>query len=173
MTKLTNADYHAIADELGTGRPLDFTYFDSRFYIYDETPVVAKERPRLGKGGRMYTPPDTVKFEKRVKNWARKLDMPKVYYPIRVSIVILDPCDDMHLIAHSYAGLVYNHKNDIDNCAKAILDGLNKVAFDDDKQITQLNVSRRYEAEPGFELSISRNGLSKNEYVNFLKFVRS
>lgn len=36
------------------------------------------------------------------------------------------------------------HKADIDNIAKIILDGLNKVAYNDDAQVTKMNISKNY-----------------------------
>ena len=39
-------------------------------------------------------------------------------------------------------------KPDIDNILKAVMDGLNKVAYADDKQITCASVSKSYDDEP-------------------------
>ena len=38
-------------------------------------------------------------------------------------------------------------KPDIDNIAKIILDALNKLAFNDDNQITKLNIEKIYSEE--------------------------
>jgi Holliday junction resolvase RusA-like endonuclease len=35
-------------------------------------------------------------------------------------------------------------KEDIDNCAKAILDALNEIAYLDDKQIVELHIKKEY-----------------------------
>ncbi len=40
--------------------------------------------------------------------------------------------------------LMYTGKKDIDNIAKSILDGLNGVAYIDDKQVVQLTISKKY-----------------------------
>lgn len=45
-------------------------------------------------------------------------------------------------------------KPDIDNCIKSILDGLNKVAFDDDKQIVRIVASKWYSETPRVEVEI-------------------
>ena len=47
-------------------------------------------------------------------------------------------------------------KPDLDNCIKSILDGLNKVAFKDDSQITSLYCQKRYDLEPRVEITIKR-----------------
>jgi Holliday junction resolvase RusA-like endonuclease len=44
-------------------------------------------------------------------------------------------------------------KPDIDNIAKIILDGLNGIAWDDDKQIVELLVGKRY-GEPSVIVAI-------------------
>ena len=45
-------------------------------------------------------------------------------------------------------------KPDIDNIAKSILDGLNGIAYDDDKQIVQLLVYKYYGVYPRVEVTI-------------------
>jgi Holliday junction resolvase RusA-like endonuclease len=39
-------------------------------------------------------------------------------------------------------------KPDADNIAKIILDALNEVAWDDDAQVVQLSVCKRYDTDP-------------------------
>jgi Holliday junction resolvase RusA-like endonuclease len=39
-------------------------------------------------------------------------------------------------------------KPDADNCGKAVLDGLNGVAFEDDAQVVTLYITKKYSAEP-------------------------
>lgn len=48
----------------------------------------------------------------------------------------------------------YTKKPDLDNLAKAILDGLNGIAFKDDSQIVRLNLSKEYGREDGIWVSI-------------------
>lgn len=45
-------------------------------------------------------------------------------------------------------------KPDTDNISKIILDSLNKVAFDDDKQITDLHIHKYYSYDPRVEVTI-------------------
>ena len=46
----------------------------------------------------------------------------------------------------------YNHKPDLDNLAKIILDSLNGIAFDDDKQVVKLEVEKYYSDRPRAEI---------------------
>ena len=46
-------------------------------------------------------------------------------------------------------------KPDADNIAKIILDSLNKVAWDDDAQVTELTIQKHYSAEPCVIVEIS------------------
>lgn len=48
----------------------------------------------------------------------------------------------------------YLKKPDLDNLAKAVLDGLNGIAFKDDAQIVRLNVSKEYGREDRIFISI-------------------
>jgi Holliday junction resolvase RusA-like endonuclease len=45
-------------------------------------------------------------------------------------------------------------KPDVDNCAKSILDALNKVAYNDDKQIVSLTVTKEYDLQDSVMVSI-------------------
>lgn len=49
-------------------------------------------------------------------------------------------------------------KPDIDNLFKAILDGLNGIAFHDDNQITDATLKKRYSLNPRIEIEITEVG---------------
>ena len=50
---------------------------------------------------------------------------------------------------------MYAHKPDTDNIAKIILDSLNGIAYDDDRQITELHVTKHYSKEPRVEVELT------------------
>ncbi len=130
--------------------------------------VKAKERPRSGKGGRMYTPAATRKFEGDVRRWAKEnWDRKPLAYPIRVDLMIHEFSDIPELVLHSLWGLVYNQKGDVDNLGKSILDGMNGVVYKDDKQIVDLRITRKWATYDGFDVIIERAGLTPLEYRNF------
>lgn len=45
-------------------------------------------------------------------------------------------------------------KKDVDNIAKIVMDGLNKVAYKDDKQVIKLIVTKQYSDEPRVEVFV-------------------
>jgi Holliday junction resolvase RusA-like endonuclease len=146
-------------------------FVDNGLFSFEYSGAVkAKERPRSGKGGRMYTPTETRKFEKAVADWGKDVwDGPPLRYPIRVRLMVNEFTDDQRLVSLSRLGLVYNQKGDVDNLGKSILDGLNGVMYKDDKQIVDLQIRRQYSDEAGFKLEIARAGLTPLEYSNFIK----
>ena len=95
---------------------------------------VPKSRPRLGRGGRVFTPARTVAFERRVSICAANADIDILTGPVSVRIFISLPLTKS---GHERKG-----RGDIDNYAKSVLDGLNKIAFIDDNQVKILYCER-------------------------------
>jgi Holliday junction resolvase RusA-like endonuclease len=112
---------------------------------------MGKQRPKFGKGF-TYTPEKTVSYENYVKELfiiqgekmqegALKADI-TAYFEIPKSKskkdkelkkkAIIRPCS----------------KPDTDNIGKIILDSLNGIAYQDDKQIVELRVRKYYSEEP-------------------------
>lgn len=132
--------------------------------------IKAKERPRMTKTGRVYTAKETRQFEASVAAWARKLKVPKLRYPIAVTLRMYENSPLPLTVELSRVGLTYNEQGDIDNLAKAILDGMNRIMYKDDKQIAKLSLERAFTSgRGGFEVTLSRYGLSAIEYANFVK----
>ena len=88
-----------------------------------------KQRPRKGKHGNMYTPRETQEYERKVAWYALKAMQGKVKITGPVGVEIR---------------LYFKGKRvaDIDNCAKAIMDGMVGVIFNDDRQVRELRISR-------------------------------
>lgn len=100
-------------------------------------PPIAKQRPRLGKGGHVYTPTKTKVYEEICR-----LSYGNRYYfeTENISIKIMFKFE----VPKSYSkkkkqdaleGKIRPSKADIDNYIKSVLDGLNKVAYKDDRAI--------------------------------------
>lgn len=86
-----------------------------------------KGRPRLGRGGNTYTPTNTKTWEELVAwTFAKAHGTPKLEGPVRVTMWF-----------HQRLG-------DIDNLAKAILDGLNGVAYKDDSQVVDIRARKEW-----------------------------
>src|SRR5215472_4393003 len=99
----------------------------------------AKERPRLGRHGNVYTPKNTARYEKALA-WQAKVDMLRVGWPskmigpIRITATASFRISkkNMHLL-----GKTWPARLDVDNFGKAVLDALNGVVYDDDCQVVE------------------------------------
>lgn len=136
--------------------------------------VYSKGRPRMSNKGHVFTPANTRKFEKAVRTWARNWSTSVAYCPISVQITLFDKLPKaMTALQKSMAEcrLLYSQVGDVDNRAKSILDGCNGVLYQDDSQISSLNVERYYFKHEGFALQIYRSGLSTNEIHNLTRLL--
>ena len=118
--------------------------------IIIEGKIKGKARPRFNtRTGHAITPKDTVQYENWVKMCYREQQATKYLEgPLRALIVAY------YKIPKSYTkkrveairrGEEYpTKKPDLDNIAKIVLDSLNKIAYDDDAQIVELTVLKRY-----------------------------
>lgn len=107
----------------------------------------SKQRPRFSRG-RVYTPSNTLKFENEVKNAYKKSGEKLFEGAIKINGI------SYFAIPKSYSNkdrkrikdrnLLVTKKPDIDNLMKAVLDGLNGVAYKDDSQIVEINWKKEY-----------------------------
>ena len=116
-----------------------------------EGEIIGKGRPRVNTyTGHTYTPTKTKDYEEYVKQ-NFKIKYPN-FEPIknRVSVKIIAYFKIPQNTTKKNEELMYEgiisptKKPDIDNIVKIILDGLNKMAFADDNQITKLEVEKKY-----------------------------
>ena len=112
-------------------------------------PPVGKGRPRLGRGGHVYTPAKTAAYEKKVRVLALaalggRCSLAKG--PVGVTIVLQVPWPQRvpKRLREAYRdeGCFFVGRPDLDNCAKAILDAMNGVIYLDDAQVSQLQIQR-------------------------------
>ena len=97
----------------------------------------AKQRPRATRQGRMHTPKETVSFERTVGTIAKPLFPEPIKGPVRVTIIATFEPAKSWSKKKTQERLNQPHiqKPDSDNIAKAVLDGLNRIAFADDSQV--------------------------------------
>ncbi len=116
--------------------------------------IKGKARPRLNTyTGNIYTDSNTKNYENLIKQYF-KVKYPR-YVPfenrVKVKIIIYlkipqnTTKKNRKLIEEGI--LSPTKKPDIDNVVKIVLDALNKMAFNDDNQITQLEVEKTYSEE--------------------------
>lgn len=100
---------------------------------------VAKGRPRFTKQGRAYTPAKTKEFEQRIQKMAReqyKNGPLKDAVSVTVVFIIKRPKS----VKREYPIT----RPDIDNYFKSLCDALNGIAFVDDSQVIEVNMSKKY-----------------------------
>ena len=112
-----------------------------------EGKIKGKARPRFF-NGHAITPKDTVNYENWVRLCYQQQDGRMLEGPVRVAITAY------YKIPKSYSKKRIQaireereypcKKVDCDNIAKIILDSLNKIAYEDDKQVTELTVLKRW-----------------------------
>ncbi len=96
-----------------------------------------KSRPRFSKG-RVYTAPETVEYQEKVAAAYRGPNFGTD--PIGIDIQLSDL--GAIVIVRSTMRSDSKLRGDLDNYAKAILDALEGIAFDNDRQLVELRVSK-------------------------------
>jgi len=104
----------------------------------------AKQRPRATRQGRVYTPKETVSFERTVGQIALPHFPEPLTGPVRVQIIasFLPPKSWSKRKTAAHIHRPHTQRPDLDNCAKAILDGLNRIAWADDGQVAVITVEK-------------------------------
>jgi Holliday junction resolvase RusA-like endonuclease len=135
--------------------------------IYFEVPgePFAKQRPRAVRRGRfvtIYTPNETKLYEKKVLSYFNRSyrgvqlegDL-SVYIEGVFGIPKSTPKSKISAMENNE--IPHNKKPDCDNMAKICLDALNTVAYQDDSQISTLNINKRFGKEPKIKIFIKEN----------------
>jgi len=109
-----------------------------------------KQRPVFStRGGnvRIYTPKSTSIFENLVKMKAEEQFKHPLDGSISLAIRFYLPRPQRLIWKRKPMPEIYSDKRpDIDNLAKAVIDGLNGVAFKDDGQIADLHITKKFHA---------------------------
>ena len=112
-----------------------------------------KQRPRMTRGGHVYTPTETRLAEAKVAKLAREAmghRMPMSGAVALNIIVLTEPPKSAGKAEREQmlTGLKYpTKKPDLDNIIKLISDAMNGIVYLDDKQIIFLSVLKQYAAE--------------------------
>ena len=118
-----------------------------------KTVPIAKGRPRFSRHA--YTPPKTEEYEKLIaSSWdGGMVDGKHLMATMRFGMPIPKSWSkDRQRLS---VGKMHESKPDLDNLVKAVLDGLNGVAFDDDAKIAAFMAEKIYAVEPFVEVTIS------------------
>jgi crossover junction endodeoxyribonuclease RusA len=98
---------------------------------------IAKQRPRLGRRGRVFTPQRTLDFEAQI---AEAWDGPCFESPCAL---VVEFTKDTVKITVKESKYTSGLRGDIDNYVKSIMDGLNGVAYVDDKLVTEIKAVKK------------------------------
>ena len=126
-------------------------------------PAQAKQRPRVNRNtGRIYTPGATHKYEKLVKeSYGDNPCFEDQFISIKIIFKFEVPKSySKKKRAEALAGNLRPTKADIDNYIKSVLDGLNKVAFLDDRYICSIEASKVFAEEA--ETIVEINSMKTN-----------
>lgn len=100
-----------------------------------------KQRPRFSrKNGVAFTPKETVSFEQTVRTIAAQHFPEPIDGPVKITVLASFECAKSWSKKKT-AQLIHRphtQRPDLDNIAKAITDGLNRVAYADDSQIAEM-----------------------------------
>lgn len=109
-----------------------------RFRVYDE--VMGKPRPRVNRNGSVWTPKRFKDNEKKIAEAYLEAGGKKLEGPVCISVRTfrkMPKSRPKKLLAEEDL-----FKPDIDNILKQVLDALNGVAFEDDKQVVRVLCSK-------------------------------
>ena len=114
-----------------------------------------KQRPRITRSGHMYTPKQTVEFEKMVAmGWGHPRLSKEIRAEVDVYVKIPTSFKKGKRLATEHNIIRPTTTPDIDNILKAIFDGLNGVAYEDDKQIVEVVANKYYSEENYFVVRV-------------------
>lgn len=122
---------------------------------------VGKARPRMNtRTGRAYTPTNTKLYEYSLRQWFIR-EYP-YFKPIesRVKVTIIayfsvpKSTSKKKEVEMLNQNISPTKKPDIDNIIKIVLDAMNKFAFRDDTQVTELEIKKKYDKTPRIYIKI-------------------
>ena len=127
---------------------------------------LGKGRPRFTKVGnfiKAYTPRQTRDYESLIRyEYMFQVGNKKLNGEIEADIVGIFPVGKSETKKRKQAMLEgkirHTKKIDCDNLAKTILDALNDVAYDDDRQVCKLSVEKIYGEEPRVKVRLKEIG---------------
>ena len=111
--------------------------------------IKTKQRPRatiIGGHARVYSSKDTILYENYVKS---EFQRQCAYYlgtePLKATITAYFlPSNELAKYGQDVKYVACMKNKDLDNIAKTILDALNGLAYEDDKQIVELHIEKYY-----------------------------
>lgn len=105
-----------------------------------------KQRPRLGKRRKVYTPKSTIDYEKEIRQaWIDQHGYTQFTGPVGMAVIIRGDHVEIEVWELEESHRPKGVRGDIDNYQKAFADGLAGAAYLNDRQIQYLDI--RFEKE--------------------------
>ena len=128
----------------------------------------SKLRHRTTKQGFTYNPKQNIEYENWVKQcywikYKQKMLTGQIKAEIKAYFKIPKSTSKKRKKLMIEEKIRPTKKPDTDNIAKIILDSLNTIAFDDDKQVVDLKVEKFYSEEPRVEVELEGVACTKEE----------
>lgn len=123
-------------------------------FSIDATPI-AKGRGRVGMGGRVFTPARTRKWESEVRFYAQQAMAGRKPTDGPVSVQMCFTFQRPKKPKKGSTDFV-TKRPDIDNLMKAVLDGVNGVIFEDDRQVCEVKASKVFDDRSRVDVSVWR-----------------
>lgn len=137
----------------------------SLVYFFVPGKVQGKARPRFSsRSGTVYTPGKTKSYERQIAEAYEAQHGPCFEGAVMVvieAVFSIPKSWTRAKKAEAAAGKLAPGKPDIDNILKVVLDGLNGIAYKDDKQVTMTQCKKIYTATnslPGLRVYVHSNG---------------
>ena len=102
---------------------------------------VPKGRPRfkvIGGQVRVFTPATTTQYEQKVAAAWRAAKLPMFDGPVAIEVHISTDGAVVTVVPITVTEASTKLRSDLDNVVKALMDGLNGVAYTDDRQVVQI-----------------------------------
>lgn len=121
--------------------------------LFVEGEPVPKARPRMGKGGNVFTPRTTTAAEKKIRAaWVAEYGAEPEDGPVQIFLTFRYPpltsWPKWKKEAAEKTRISKATKPDIDNLAKTVMDALNGIAYTDDSRVAWLSAKKCYTTEP-------------------------
>ena len=125
-----------------------------KFHI--NTRPTPKQRPRLGKSGKVYTPNSTKVFEEICRlSYGNRYYFDKEYISIKIVFKFKVPKSySKKKYSEAIEGKIRPSTNDTDNLLKSVLDGLNGKAWKDDRYIYRIEAEKIFADKDCIEVVI-------------------
>lgn len=114
------------------------------YTIWVEGRPVPKGRPRMTRRGRVFTPQSTIDRERLIAQTWLDAGFPVIEGPVSVTVELVQE-GEWITVTPLEEGRASKLRGDVDNYAKLALDGLNGVAYPDDKKVLEVHA---YKLEP-------------------------